>query len=88
MVFAGTSTITFAVINAVKLIPYFALGQMSLATVKASLILMPVGALATFVGVRLTRIIPEPLFFKVVQFALFLVSTKLIWESVQHLLAR
>lgn len=88
MAFAGTSTITFAIINAVKLIPYWSLGQMSWATIQSSLILMPIGAIATFAGVKLTRIIPEALFFKVVQFALFLVSIRLIWESLQHLLAR
>lgn len=81
LVFAGTSTILFAIVNAVKLVPYFALGQMSWATVKASLILMPAGALATFVGVRLTRILPEKMFFAFVQTALFLVSAKLVWQS-------
>ena len=81
LVFAGTNTILFAIVNAVKLVPYVALGQMSLATVKTSLVLMPVGALATFVGVRLTRILPEKLFYAFVQTALFLVSLKLVWES-------
>lgn len=86
MIYAGTGTIVFAVINFTKLVPYFALGQMSWATVKASLILMPIGALATMAGVRLTRIIPEKLFFAVVQGALFVVSIKLIWESGSRLI--
>ena len=86
LVFAGTNTILFAIVNAVKLVPYVALGQMSWATVQTSLVLMPVGALATFVGVRLTRILPEKLFYAFVQAALFLVSLKLVWESGWRLL--
>ena len=47
---------------------------------------LPAGALATLAGVRLTRIVPEKLFFAVVQGALFIVSVKLIWESGSRLL--
>ncbi len=45
--FVGTSVIFFAVVNAVKLIPYFALGQFAATNVTASLVLMPIAPLAT-----------------------------------------
>lgn len=80
-VFAGTSTIAFAIINAVKLIPYWALGQFSSENLHVSVLLMPVAALAVFVGVRLVRVLPEVLFFKLVTWALLLVSVKLIWDG-------
>jgi uncharacterized membrane protein YfcA len=82
-VFAGTSTIAFAIINAVKLIPYWALGQFSSENLHVAVLLMPVAAVAVFIGVRLVRVLPEALFFKLVTWALLLVSAKLIWDGAQ-----
>jgi uncharacterized membrane protein YfcA len=81
MIFAGTTTILFAVVNAVKLIPYWALGQLSLANLKTVAALFPFAIAATFIGVRLTRIIPEVLFYRLVLGALFLVSLKLVYDA-------
>ena len=82
MVFAGTSTITFAVVNAVKLVPYWALGQFSTENLQIALLLAPVAVFGTFAGVSLTRIIPDRLFFQLVNIALFLISLKLVWDAV------
>ena len=81
-VFAGTSTIAFAVINAVKLVPYWALGQLSVANLKVAAMLMPVAAVAVFAGVRLVRVLPEALFFRIVTWALLGISVKLVWDGV------
>lgn len=84
-VFAGTSTIAFAVINAVKLVPYWALGQLSVGNLKVAVMLMPVAALAVFAGVRLVRRLPEALFFRVVTWALLGISVKLVWDGLTGL---
>jgi uncharacterized membrane protein YfcA len=81
-VFAGTSTIAFAVINAVKLVPYWALGQLSPANLHVAVLLMPAAALAVFGGVRLVRVLPEAVFFRIVTWALLAVSVKLVWDGV------
>jgi uncharacterized membrane protein YfcA len=83
MVFAGTSTILFAVVNAVKLVPYWALGQLSLSHLRITLLLIPPAVLATLAGVRLVRCLPEAVFFRFVNLALLLVSVKLLWDGVQ-----
>jgi uncharacterized protein len=80
-VFAGTSTIAFAVINAVKLIPYYALGQLSLGNLKVAVLLFMPATLAVFAGVRLVKHMPEQLFFRLVTWALLLISVKLIWDG-------
>lgn len=80
--FAGTATIAFAVINAVKLIPYYFLGQLSPDNLHAAVLLMPAAAAAVFLGVRLVRILPERLFFQLVTWALLLVSVKLVWDGL------
>ena len=84
-VFAGTSTLAFTVINAVKLVPYYALGQLSLANLKVAAVLAVPAALAVFAGVRLVKVMPEKVFFRLVTWALLLISVKLIWDGVRGL---
>jgi uncharacterized protein len=81
-VYAGTTTILFAVINAVKLVPYWALGQFTVTNLWAAVWLMPVAIAGTFAGVRLVRIVPQKTYFAFVQIVLFIVSLKLIWDAV------
>ncbi|WP_029349807.1 sulfite exporter TauE/SafE family protein [Bosea sp. 117] len=83
MVYAGTSTILFAAINWMKVPPYWALGQFSPGNLKVALLVMPVAIVATFVGVRLTRTIPERLFYRLVMAALFLLSLKLLYDALR-----
>jgi uncharacterized protein len=52
-VFAGTTTITFAAINLVKLLPYWQLGQLDTANLRISLLLVPVAIGGTFADVFL-----------------------------------
>lgn len=83
MVFAGTTTITFAAINFVKLLPYWQLGQLDAANLKVSLLLMPIAVAGTFAGVRLVRIIPERAYFVFIHVALFVLSIKLVLDAVR-----
>ena len=84
-VFAGTTTIAFSIINAVKLVPYYALGQLSLGNLKVAAILALPAVIAVFVGVRLVQMMPEKLFFRLVVWALALISVKLIWDGARGL---
>lgn len=84
MVYAGTNTILFAYLNAIKLVPYWALGQFSPGNLKVAAMLMPAAAIAVFAGVRLVRVLPEKLFFQIVTWALLAISLKLIWEGLSQ----
>jgi uncharacterized protein len=84
-VFAGTATIAFAYVNMIKLIPYYALGQLSVSNLKAAAILAVPASFAVFAGVRLVKVIPEQLFFKLVTWALLAISIKLIWDGARGL---
>ncbi|MFO1503505.1 MAG: sulfite exporter TauE/SafE family protein [Steroidobacteraceae bacterium] len=83
MVFAGTTTITFAAINLVKLLPYWQLGQLDAANLRTSLLLMPIAVAGTFAGVRLVRVIPERAYFVFIHVALFLLSIKLVADGLR-----
>jgi len=81
-VFAGTATISFAYVNAIKLIPYYALGQLSPDNLKVAAVLGPVAVVAVLAGVRVVRVLPERRFFQLVTATLFAVSVKLIWDGL------
>lgn len=81
-VFAGTATIAFALVNAIKLIPYYALGQLNFANLEKAAILSVPASLAVFAGVWLVKVIPEKLFFQLISWALLAVSIKLIWDGL------
>ena len=78
MVFAGTTTIVFAAVNLAKVIPYSNLHPYSVSVLQVSAILLPVAALGTVVGKKLTERLSEKWFFLAVQIALFLISIKLV----------
>ena len=81
LVYAGTNTVLFAYLNAIKLIPYYALGQFSLENLKVAVVLMPAAAIAVFLGAKLVKVMPEKLFFQVISWALLAISIKLIWDG-------
>jgi len=81
-VFAGTTTILFAYVNAIKLVPYWALGQLSPANLKVAAVLTVPAVLSVFLGVWMVRRLPTALFFRLVVWALLLVSLKLLWDAL------
>jgi hypothetical protein len=86
LVYAGTTTIAFAVINAVKLVPYYFLGQLSLENLQAAAVIAPVAIAATFVGAWAVRRIPQGPFFRLVEIGLLVISLKLIWDGASAML--
>ena len=82
MAYAGTTTILFAIVNAEKLVPYWALGQLSLASLRAAAMLFPVGIATTLITYRVVRRIPDRLFFLLVNLVLLLISLKLVGDGV------
>ncbi len=83
--FAGTVTIAFAYINVIKLIPYYALGQLSLDNIRSAALLLLPAIAGVFVGVRLVRVMPEKLFFQIIVWALLILSLRLIWDGATGL---
>lgn len=82
VIFAGTTTWFFAIVNLFKLIPYAALGQLSANNLMAALMLVPVALASVWTGLRLVRIIPQKLFYRLITWGLLLVSARLIWQAL------
>jgi hypothetical protein len=63
-------------------VPYWHLGQLSPGNLSVAVWLALPAALAVYAGVRLVRILPERLFFRLVTWALLLISLRLIWQGL------
>jgi uncharacterized protein len=84
MTFAGTATITFTIINLLKLPPYFLLGQINPTSLQQCLYLAPVALIGAWAGFNMTKFLPEKIFFRFVEIALLGVSLKLIWDGLRN----
>ena len=82
MVFAGTGTIVFTVINLAKVIPYSTLYPYTTSTLKVAACLLPIAVVGTVVGKFLIERLSEKWFFLAVQIALFLISIRLITSAL------
>lgn len=80
-VFTGTSVIFFAISNAIKLIPYFALGQFDATNLTAAFVLMPLAPLATLAGAWLVRRMSPEVFYPLTYGTVAIISVKLLYDS-------
>ena len=83
----GTTIIFFALVNVMKLVPYFALGQFSPRTLATSVVLLPFAIAANFLGLWLARRTPTELFYKIAYLLVFIISLGLIWQGTAAILA-
>jgi uncharacterized membrane protein YfcA len=86
-VLVGTTVIFFAVINAVKLVPYFWLGLFDARNLLTSLALAPLAPVGIALGVWLMRRLSQEVFYRVAYAMLALVGVKLLWDGVRGLAA-
>jgi uncharacterized membrane protein YfcA len=80
-VLTGTSVVFFAVLNALKLGPYFALGQFGTENLLSSAILAPVAVAFTLVGAFIIRRMRAEVFYPVAYGLTFLLGVKLIRDG-------
>ncbi len=88
LVLVGTTTMFFAAVNAMKIVPYFMLGQFSARNLSTSLALLPVAVAANFAGVWLVRRTPTTVFYRIAYVLLLMISLTLLWQGCAQLLAR
>jgi uncharacterized membrane protein YfcA len=86
-VFAGTTVVFFAVINAAKLVPYLALGLFDATNLATSAVLAPAAAGGIVIGILLRRRISRRFFFRIVYGFVFVTGCKLLYDGLGALLA-
>lgn len=84
-VFAGTSTIFFAAVNALKLVPYFFLGQFKTANLEAAALLTPLSIACALIAVRIVKRIEPARFYRLVYGLMFVMGVFLIGQAAMDL---
>jgi uncharacterized membrane protein YfcA len=79
--YTATSVLFFAIVNAVKLVPYFALGELDTGNLTASAALMPVAAVTTLAGAAIVRRMKAEIFYPITYALVFFLSLKLILDG-------
>jgi len=85
LVLVGTTTIFFALVNALKIVPYFALGQFHAGNFATSLALLPMAIIANFMGIWLVKHTPTNLFYNIAYALLLVISLVLLWQGCSML---
>jgi len=80
--YAATAVLFFAVVNLIKIPPYFLTGQLAFENLATALMLAPLVPAGVYVGVRLNKAVSEKVFYNIVYAAAFLIGIKLIYDVV------
>jgi uncharacterized protein len=86
MKFVGTTAFFFATVNALKVVPYFALGQFSTKGLGTSLVLLPLAMATNILGFWVVRVTPQELFYKITIVLMFVISIELVRSGMTDIL--
>jgi uncharacterized membrane protein YfcA len=86
-VFVGTLSILYASANAMKIVPYFALGQLTAINMTTAAVLLPLAIVSNLAGVWLVRRTPAVLFYRITHVLVLLIGLELIRNGVTALFA-
>ena len=84
--FVGTFSLFFACGNALKVLPYFLLGQLNPTNLATSAVLLPLAVVTNVAGVWLVRRTPAEAFYKIIYLLIFLIGLQLIYAGVSRML--
>ena len=82
LVFVGTSSIFFAIINWMKVPAYAALGQFNMQNLTLTALFLPLAILSTVGGVRLVKRVSPERFNIIIQLLMVIVGAELIRQSI------
>lgn len=80
-IYAGSAVMFFLTINAVKIVPYAALGQLDMTNLTISAMLLPIAPIGVLLGVWLTKWIDGVLFYRILYGLIFIAGLKLLWDA-------
>jgi uncharacterized membrane protein YfcA len=81
----GTTVIFFALMNLMKIAPYFALDQFSSRTLATSVALLPLAIATNVLGIWLVHKTPTEQFYRIAYLLMLLISLTLLWQGWQGL---
>ncbi|HEV7718995.1 MAG TPA: sulfite exporter TauE/SafE family protein [Arsenicitalea sp.] len=84
-IYAGTTAVFFATVNASKLIPFYFLGQLSFSNLELAGALLPIGFIGMAAGIYLVRRVNAKFFYQFAYVLIFLLALNLIYEGIHGL---
>ena len=84
-IFVGTNVVFFTIVNYVKLVPYYFLGQLNVGNLTTSLILSPLIPVGIWLGVKLHGRINQRVFYYLVYLFLLVAGVKLLHGGITTL---
>lgn len=81
--FTATLAVFFGAINLAKWPPYTLLGLIDLTNMGTALVLAPVAPLGVWLGVRLVRVVPQRLFYRLFSAGMLATGCKLLWDALR-----
>lgn len=82
LVFVGTSSIFFAIINWMKVPAYAALGQFNLQNMSLTVLFLPLAIFSTIAGVKLVKRVSPEKFNVIIQILMVIVGAELIRQAI------
>ena len=86
-VLMGTFAVFFAIVNAIKIIPYALLGQFDTANLSTSLVLMPLAPIGVRIGYALLHKVNETTIYRLCYFFLAIAGLKLLFDGINGILS-
>jgi uncharacterized membrane protein YfcA len=80
--YTGTAVRFFAILNAIKLIPYYALGTLDISALKLSATLFPLAPIATIAGAYMVRRMRPDFFYPFMYLMCALAGAKLFYDGL------
>jgi uncharacterized membrane protein YfcA len=84
--YAATSVVFFAVLNAIKAVPYAGLGMLRGELLVAALWLVPVAVAGVLAGAWVARRMRAEVFYPLVHALLAVVGARLVWDGISSLI--
>ena len=81
-VYAATTAFFFAIVNTMKLAPFFVLGQLSVGNLELSAMLIPFGLVGVGIGVWLVRRISARAFYQIAYLLILLLGIKILYDGI------
>ncbi len=81
-VYAATTAFFFAIVNTMKLLPFYFLGTLSVNNLELSAMLIPVGLAGVGIGVYLVRRISAKAFYTLAYLLILLLGIKILYDGI------
>jgi len=79
---AATTVVFFGLVNYVKLIPYWLLGELNVENLLTALVLLPLAPAGVYLGIWMAKRVNDRVYYRLIYTLLLVTGVKLTWDAV------